>query len=143
MFGLFLRNPLITIIGIAGLAGWATAGVQTYRYKDAVADLEATKVQVATDANRAHQAALDRLRKRHAEERQELEARLRAEREAVMMAQETNARLRSRLDTFSRDLEDLHDEPTVHDYLSLPVPHAVIGRLRVAQTGNRDEAGTD
>jgi cell division protein FtsB len=124
---------------LIAVAGWAYAGIQTIRYRGVQADLEATKAQVAIDANRAQAEAINALKAVHEEEMRQLEAQMSAHREAVASARAENARLTTQLNTFEREIEDLHDEPDTHAYLSLPMPDLVLERLRKAQ--HRHETG--
>lgn len=136
-----LGNPLLAGAVLAAAAGWTYAGWQTIQYQSTLADLEATKAQVALDANQAAQVTIDALRTAHAREVAELQAHLDAGRAAVAAAHDENTELTARLTTFQRDLEALHDSPEIHRYLSLPAPAGVIERLRDAQ--NRDQTASD
>lgn len=136
-----LGNTLLAGAALAAAAGWTYAGWQTIQYQSTLTDLEATKAQVALDANQAAQVTIDALRAAHTREVAELQARLDEGRAAVAAAHDENTELTARLTIFQRDLEALHDSPETHRYLSLPVPAGVIERLRDAQ--HRDEAPAD
>jgi len=136
-----LGNPLLAGAVLAAAAGWTYAGWQTIQYQSTLADLQATKAQVALDANQAAQVTIAALQKSHAREMAELTAQLAAHRQAVTEAQTENQRLSASLTTFQRELEGLHNAPEIHDYLALPVPAGVIERLRDAQ--NRDQTASD
>lgn len=138
---LAVRPWLIAGAVAVSVAGYLAAGVQTVRYHDAVADLRAAETRIVADHNDAQRAVIQALQANHARELQAREARIEAERRAVTSARDEYAELLMQVDTLQKELEDLHDVPIVHDYLSVPVPDAVRERVRAAQdrqqTGNR------
>lgn len=130
---------IIGAVALVAASGWAYGGFQAVGRLSAEKALEATKAQVAKDANKAQAEAIARLKQAHAEELAALQGELEAHRQAVAAARAENNRLSDRLAKFRKELEGLHDEPDSHAYLSQRAPDAVLERLRAAQ--RHEQAG--
>ncbi len=124
-------------VSFMAILGWGFAAYETIAYLGLSVKLEATKAQVALDANKAAEEAVQALQAAHEQELKDLRNQLKANQLAAAAAQEQKTRLLLQLSHFKRELEGLADEARA--YLNQPVPGAVRDSLRDAQHRNQTE----
>jgi hypothetical protein len=133
-----LKPYLYGAVALVAASGWAFGGYQTIRYVSEQRDHQATKGQVAEDANKAAGEAVAALQAAHDLELQDLRASLKANQDAAAAARAEKAGLMARLTRFQHELETLTDEQTI-SYLAISVPGAVRDQLRHAQHRHKTE----
>ncbi len=133
-----LKPYLLGAVALIAVSGWVFGLYQLSRYQSERADHQATKAQVATDANKAAEEAVAALQAAHDQELMDLRTSLKANQDAAAAARAEKAGLMVRLTRFQRELEALTDEQTL-TYLAIPVPGAVRDSLRDTQNRHKTE----